>query len=215
MFDIFRSKKTHLRAISREALAENSYTPDLPVLEQSSHVLLFEYGDLRQGFTHHKMIGDDLKSYCVTHDYFYLWCVRKGEGSFPLASKIGGINAGRTRIRGELYRVPADHVSNIDRHRENGVKFRRKQIRVLLPSGESMLVWAYIAIDAYWKQEIQWDNQFYRGNGGSTYAPMNHDLEDLKRPFLGHYTEFTEEHLRERNAKCYIGFTNGARTDDS
>lgn len=210
MWDILGNTRSRLSAIVREELDNNSYTPDRPLLDQSVKVLVFEYGDLRKGFQHHRMMGDDtvnFVTYAVTHDRYFLWCARQGPASFPIASKIGGINAGRTRIRGELYRVYPDALVNIDKYRENGVKFTRKLVKIHIPSGEIMTVHAYVAIESYWKEMIQWDNQYYRGNGGSAYVPLNADQEDLQRPFFGRYTEFTDNHLKERNPQCYLHCT--------
>lgn len=191
----FHTQNT-LRKIVQTSQETHSWTPDQIILDQSEKVLVFEYGDLRNGFPHHRMLGGTFSSYGITHDYFYLW--HDKEKGYPLASKIGGINAGRTRVRGELYLVPSNHVMNIDRHRENGVRFHRKTVWIILPDGNRIQAYSYVAVDAYWKETIQWDNTFHKGNGGSTYVPMNADTENKHDPTMGRWTEFTPETINKK-----------------
>lgn len=210
MYDFLGIKKRRTAAIVREELDRNDYTPDRPLLDQSAKVLVFEYGDLQKGFTHHRMIGKDFVGYAVTQNAYYLWQTRDGTA---IACQIGGVNAGRVRIKGELYRIDPDALTNIDRHRENGIKFFRKKTKVVLPQvgtnglPEILEAHVYIAIDAHWKELIGWDNTFYRGNGGSHYLPIPAEGEDINRPYLGRFAEFTPNSF-EKKKPCHDPFAN-------
>lgn len=208
--DLFGNKRARLTAIARASMAESLATPDRALLDMRSHVLVFEYGDLKHGFKHHKLMGDEYLTPAVTNERFFVWNCCLGPASYPIASKISGVNAERTRIRGELYMVDTDALYNLDRHRELGVKFKRKFVKVILPimdiheHGKPIVVDAmfYYAMEDHWRNLIEFDGQMFRGNGGSQFKPLSANGEDLKRPYLGRYTEFTPQNLHERKVVC-------------
>lgn len=175
-----------------------------------------------RGFPHNNMLGNEFAGDAFSNERFFVWNVKRGPGSFPIATKIPGPECSRARIKGELYLVSLEHLSNIDRHRTNGVNFRRKLGRVYMPSKDlhqypiEMMAWMYQGTDV-WKKPIQFDMEFYRGREGSSYAPLRSvtTKDRAVDTFAPQYVEFKKEHCIERNPKCYVyGAINGLMPEE-
>lgn len=174
------SVEDHLKA----TIQHNRNTPDRLLLDQQDAVLVFEYGELQHGMPRHQILNNsELLSAGFTDERFFMWTYRDGDDSFPIATKFTTPNAPKTRLAGELYKVKSWHVSNLDNYRRNGVHFKRKLSRILLPCvdkigrPEHVIAWVYVGTDV-WNKKIEWDTSFYRGRDGAVFFPPQRIMDD-------------------------------------
>lgn len=215
MFKLF-GRKNLLEEI-KNSIKQNQHTPDRLVLERSAKVYVFEYGDMMKGFKHNNMLGKELVCDAYTEERMFLWNVRRGEGSFPIASKnLPGTGASKTRVKGELYLVASEHLTNLDNHRGNGVIFKRRPVRVMLPVLElkshqisKVTAYMYLALDEFWKTHLNWDTNFYKSREGGTFAPVAASEDRRQLLECSQFTHYTKDNLQERDTKCFVYHKNG------
>lgn len=155
---------TRSSTIHHEASPE--FTPDMFLLEQQERHLVFDYG--RTLF--------DVPKVCpaLTVEKMTLWRRRAVQGPKAVALKI--CNIPKARIGGTLYLMSTEEIVELDKERQNGLHFDRKQVPVQLPYQDetgSMTVrpaWAYIGKPEHWYPTMQWDIEFYRGKGEYSLA---------------------------------------------
>lgn len=201
------------------------HTPDLFMLEQQQTVLLFEYGNLMKGMPgHNRMLPFQMKAPAFTIEKFALVKKRLGNGTFPLALRLGLLNTiqnpklqqitlPNAKIAGEVYVVPATHIPVLDNYRENGVSFIRKRVNLVLPQigddGEPARVsaYTYIANKKTWEKPVAWDMTFYRREGGRDFGQCN-TFHDYKRPWISQYHYFDHSDLERVPERQFLHYRN-------
>lgn len=179
-----------LRASMQTNSAFNTIASDPPLFfPKKDETLLFEYGDGMFQFPRAKWLeaGTFLRP-AFTAERFSLWNTVRGRNSFPIALK--GRCLPESPVYGQLYKVPQELLNqDLDYHRENGVVFNRKPVELLIPydrqyqvfKNESpakcrsfsevdykpLVAWMYVGCKSYWKEPLEWDQNFFRNSGGS------------------------------------------------
>lgn len=179
MFSFLKSKKP-TNVIAQEArMRIPAHTPDQSLLKENTHHLLF---DCWNGFRRMPWI-----SQAFTDEKTNMFIEK---GTPPILSKINlpEHTVPRARVAGSLFRIPTDDLIHLDTHMDNGVIFRRKRARFLVPPDnyiehpshvraqlnipyptefEPPIVveaWMYVAIKDYWTAPIceDWE-EFHAG----------------------------------------------------
>lgn len=160
-----------------DALDEMQYTPDVEALFRSQYQLLFAYGEEQPEHPRHQALigvppcgwtGYTLKRFA---------CYKRSlqDHSFPLAfedlpSFYTCFNTALPmHVKGRIVPIASNRILSLDRHRHNGVWFRREFVRISIPYLEVnrgtnfestqrrwyiSKAWMYIAIGEYWKNYI-------------------------------------------------------------
>lgn len=190
---------------------QNVMTPDLWKLIQYQRQLIFVADDMMRGHKNHALIAD-AAALAVTHptcyslDKFTMWHKDLGHHSFPILMeetyKPTAFNRWPpelARVKGELYAIRPPQFIVLDKHRQNGVQFRRKRIAVTLPYRQvlyskarplpeisreyvhTVQAWTYVGIPEYW------DKQF-----GDLFRTSGIDLRehDVPRPWIDKFYKF-------------------------
>lgn len=182
----------------------SKYTPDIGKLERTMRWLLFVPDEMQQAHPDHSRLSRHAKQIgsAFTVDTFTLWKERKHVDlkvtrAIPLRIQYGKeafytspTAAIRRPVRGELYFVNALTLIKLDRHRENGVRFVRERVEVLMPRteihlkknlfgttnagkpygeyikeekrllGSPLNVWMYVGVPEYWEQQLDGGHGF-------------------------------------------------------
>jgi gamma-glutamylaminecyclotransferase len=103
--------------------------------DDEGNILLFVYGSLLSGLHNFQLLERSSAVYmgpAGTSDEYYL-CSRGPGFSFPYVTKQEVIPGQiRTKVEGEVYKVPIQHVPELDRLENHPLWYRRQQIEVLL-----------------------------------------------------------------------------------
>lgn len=129
------------------------HTPDACILDEYQFQLMFIYNGMMRNMPHHEHIGDgsDFLSYAFTKNDYRMFKKDLGQESFPVMLEAGDddylrehyakkdqeerpILRGPAMVRGELYKVRPQQFRPIDTYMDNGVLFKRRRIRLLVPS---------------------------------------------------------------------------------
>lgn len=184
-----RRRNVELSAFSLYAANLNSHTPDLAMLEEREHLLLFVTDDMQRGHHNHKLLGDspEFVMQTTTFDKFSFWRKEAGLESYPIALRtaftndVYDIRTGHQRgappapIRGELFKVRPETFLKLDKHRLNGVEFKRERVKLNLNFRwvhysqqhgahiserfmQPVRAFMYVGIGTYWMPQI--DNNF-------------------------------------------------------
>eukprot|EP01036_Dinobryon_divergens_P025778 gene25778-34361_t len=103
--------------------------------DEGGNIVLFVYGSLLSGLHNFQLLERSSAVYvgpAGTSDEYYL-CSRGPGFSFPYVTKQEVIpGQTRTRVKGEVYKVPIQHVPELDRLENHPHWYRRQEIEVLL-----------------------------------------------------------------------------------
>lgn len=194
------------------ALHHPEHTPDHSFLSGGEHSLLFEYGELMQGLPGSKHMNGypTNEGVAYTWETFELWLQRKGMDTLAIATQMASDpQLIRSKVRGQLFTVPSDHIEKIDSYRENGVIFNRRRTRILLDRPDrvvSVHAWIYTGVPDVWKPQVNWDQKFYSHQRDRTFSPAQ-TFPDKRSVFNDHY-QFTRDCCRKVSPKCFIHLKN-------
>lgn len=197
------------------------FTPDLYLFEQGQYHLFFEYGDLQDRMPKHQMVNPYATLVAYTVEKYGLITQFAQDEPYPLAfeDKFSNRIIRRQKIKGELYAVQKKNVILIDSYRENGLKFHRHRVKLILPwfrspethreklSGQPQPIvvtaWMYFGVPVYWDRQIVWDASFYRGRRGSLFPEVK-VYTDSNAAFNNHY-HFTRSDLSShKDGRCFL-----------
>ncbi len=146
--------KEQVLMLLRDCANEYSWTPDATELERVDYQPVFVYCNMMRGGNRYSVIEDIIRTkddngksispYVYTKDRYAVWQTRDGRDSYPVAltssdpiiSLTSGTNqviARPGRVKGKLYYVRSELVKNLDRVRQNGILFRRRKVRLIVP----------------------------------------------------------------------------------
>lgn len=96
---------------------------------------LFVYGTLKRGFGNHDLLSESrFLGKAVTKDKYALY-----ESGIPFVFKYQPVS----RIKGEVYEVSNDTLTNIDALEGHPYWYRREKVPVILEDGREMEAWIY------------------------------------------------------------------------
>jgi len=177
----------------------NKWTWDIGELEQSQFHTIFVCDDMQIGHRHHSLIGD------------YGVCLGVGFTAQPytmIKSKLGLASEGVvlrrqyasspfTVVKGEIWQVEPKAFIGLDKHKQNGVRFKRRKTVLLVPYRMSTLsgsneerhvhpvtAWMYFGKPKYWESQL--DGGYLFGNV-RTFHPNTHPLG------IRNYYQFTKK----------------------
>ena len=182
---------------------KEKFTFDLWKLENRQFQLLFVYDQMMK---HHRMYDPMLSEHSfpiatafTASRNFSLWKKKLGQGSFPIPLLIPYTRVPRARIKGELHSVLSYRFSDLDNYKSNGVEFRRKRVKLLVPYVrqergvgvndevfvQKVEAWMYYGRYTYWKEHI---DAGYMFKPVSRYEPRMREADGIK---MGGYYSFT------------------------
>lgn len=110
------------------------YTPDQPELDKHTHQYLFVYDHMMERHPQNYHLGGNArKCVCWTKNKYSMWQVgnRLNSRVIPLKDKFQ--TAPYAAIKGELYLLPNYIIQNLDREKENTVKYNRVKTHIIIP----------------------------------------------------------------------------------
>ncbi|PMR77901.1 gamma-glutamylcyclotransferase family protein [Billgrantia endophytica] len=135
--------------------------------------LLFVYGTLKRGFSHHeKYLGRSvLISRAETSDAYPM--VLCSERYYPVM--IDAMGSGQ-RVQGELYRVDAALIDNLDVLERVNERdgYQRRRLSTTLPDGAIKNAWCYIKAPA-WVEDVRSDSLSHYDD--ARYVPRDDGLD--------------------------------------
>lgn len=155
-------------------------------IEQFRYQLLFVTDELKKGGKYHSFISEyshhpePVHPGCYTSEDFHFFFKDLGDGhsypyALPASFKPEGFLRGQedpARIKGELWAVQPRAFISLDIHKNVGVSFTRRRIRITYPTTpiawskgrpiprilpdvvKTIEAWMYIGIPEYWKDQI-------------------------------------------------------------
>lgn len=157
-----------------ESQEDCSFTPDIAKLERYKYQLIFVYDEMMLGHDQHKTLNSeaDRLSKAITKNKYTLWKRKLGKQSYPVAMDQKYHNLLLAPIKGELYRMRPRHFILLDSYKDNGVRYYRKRIDVIVPWREvirhkttnvvitraerrtEVKAWMYIGVPDFWDEII-------------------------------------------------------------
>jgi hypothetical protein len=216
MFGLFKKKISVPSQDWRNyANAGTHFTPDIVSMEQHNHQLLFTPDELKRGHSKNSLISDG-KFIAVgfTQSPFSFWEKQLGTDSFPVPiqekvfTDILRDLPPSCRIKGEIHALRPSNFLTVDEHKQNGVQFIRRRVKILIPSreirtydlgdnypkalqGKKTIIlpekvtiiraWMYIGVQDYWKDLLD--------AGFSGFKAVNNYSKDDK-PWLTRYYDY-------------------------
>lgn len=202
-------KAAELDAEAAEWAAQCDQTPDNWRLEQFIRQLIFVPDDMKKGGKNHDLIEEAINGPVhldvYTADQYTFWLKDLGGHSFPVvlpgsyrpdAYTIVPVEA--APIKGELYFIRPSQFILLDKHKQNGVQFRRERVSIRIPYrtvkygphdvlpkiSQHMFVttpaWMYVGVTEYWDPMI----------GGVFKGQMDLYEHDTKRVWMEKYYKF-------------------------
>lgn len=191
-----------------EWAAQCNLTPDNWKLEQFIRQLIFVPDDMKKGGKNHDLISEAINgpthSSVYTADPYTFWLKDLGGHSYPIvlpanykpdAFTIVPVEA--APIQGELYFIRPSQFVLLDKHKQNGVQFRRDRVSIRIPYrtvsyGPAVLpkisqhyfttitAWMYTGVTEYWDPMI----------GGVFRSQMDLFEHETPRAWMKHYYKF-------------------------
>lgn len=116
----------------------NKFTPDIAKLQEHAFQLVFVYDRMQQGFYEHELLVSEHSvkaANAFTNDRFSMLKYPLGKDTYPLILRTDWERWAYKprRVAGELYYVLSEQIRELDKVQQNGVRFNRELIDVLIP----------------------------------------------------------------------------------
>lgn len=152
--------------------SNEEFTPDIAKLERYKYQLIFVYDEMMFSHPQAEILKPEatLLSKAITKNGYTLWKRKLGQESYPVALDQKFHNLLKAPIKGELYRMRPKHFILLDSYKDNGVRYYRKRIDVVVPWKEvvrhkktnvvitraerktEIKAWMYIGIPDFWEE---------------------------------------------------------------
>lgn len=113
------------------------FTPDISQLEEAEFRLFFFPDDFRRDCLSYPKVMEHsaFEAMAFTKDPFNFYVKNNGDSLLPIAleAKTPSNFVKNAPIFGELHSVRSSHIPMLDIHRQNGVQFIRKRVKITLP----------------------------------------------------------------------------------
>jgi gamma-glutamylaminecyclotransferase len=134
---------------------------------------VFVYGSLRSGAWNHFILKDSFfLGGGVTEERFL-----QGATGYPVILK-GGRMCDQYRVKGELYEVSEEVLSDLDKLEGHPTFYRREQRQIMFGDGKSRLAWVYIGNPLFWanrnyklQRPVEVQEAFWKGLAFDWKAP--------------------------------------------
>lgn len=122
------------------ALTRTKYTPDIAVLEQKQHWLLFVCDNHMTSGKNHEVIAHhrhptQKRVRGFTADHFTFFQKRTDGTGIPMPADRpdNRFTYSALKIKGEVHAVTPECIRRLDEHYQNGVQFKRVRVKILYP----------------------------------------------------------------------------------
>lgn len=138
-----------------QVIEEGAYTDDMPFLQRKEFHYLFTYGTLKQGFRLHSYLSkSELVSYGYTQSDNFWMVKTKGAPNFPIIL-FDNRSQYKARVFGEVYKVSADTIRNLDYLESNNISYKRMALTVRVVTNDKgdtqdIRCWIYVGKRDYW-----------------------------------------------------------------
>lgn len=157
-----------------ESRLDASFTPDIAKLERYKYQLIFVYDETMFGHPQAQLLKDkaSLLSKAITKNQYTMWKRKLGKETYPVAMDKKFHNLLSAPIKGELYRMRPKHFIELDSYKDNGVRYYRKRIDIVVPWKEvvrhkttnvvitkaerktEVKAWMYIGVPDFWEEVL-------------------------------------------------------------
>lgn len=124
------------KAWMEEQSDKTYHTPDMWKLEMHENQLVFLYDEFMSGRSQHKVVSSfaEKMGTAFSFDQYTMWNYH-GDNIVPVVMKDHQylINPAR-KVKGELYSLRPKAMIDLDILKRNGVEFRRKRVKIIVPS---------------------------------------------------------------------------------
>jgi hypothetical protein len=171
-------------------LITSEYTTDVPELDRCSHHHLFVFDDLQRGKRNHSHLIGDWVATAFTEAQFHLWKrVSDTEETLYIALpkedqndttewseafKLRNRFNHWAKIKGELWKVTPQTITELDKYMQNNVLFKRRRVALEVPlksidngaverTISSQEAFMYMGVPTYWEPRL---------DGGYHFQPM-------------------------------------------
>lgn len=150
------------RLFIKEGLRDTQYTPDVPILQLSTHQDVFIYGCMKKGFSHDATLGKSkipLGVGWTKSDKFVMYRTTTLAENYPVILPTHASDL-RAHIYGEVYRVPTDTILLLDNYESNGEYYKRVKLPVSIQvpgvnhSKIERYIWVYVGLRSYWGDHL-------------------------------------------------------------
>lgn len=163
----------------------HEFTPDMPDLQQHKYHWLFVYGEEMSIHRAHKSLIGLEPAYegAFTFANYGLWKHNLGKNTFPIMMdkrlscedrhwfKVKNWESWG-KVKGEVYLINDPTIFfELDRYRQNGIKFLRKRIQIIIPywvrrkgahfthtgtfKQTDVQAWTYLGVPTYWNDLME------------------------------------------------------------
>lgn len=204
MFNLFKRRDAEAMFIASRTLL---YTPDICLLEAKLMHRIFIPDETMRGHYNYQMIGEHSAYLCLGYTYDRFECFRRITNQSLIAIPSGDKQTepyhprGPARIKGEVHLIETAGLIKLDNHKENGVQFERKRVRILVAAypqktasdGNIQLgqehvfpieMWMYVAKQDYWEPLI---------DDGYLFKPVDVFVAKKPKKWLTKYYQFLKD----------------------
>lgn len=202
----------------QQAQEEIDSTPDMEVLETTTHVRVFVYDDMMSGMRNNQRLWDfnamEYLGWGYSAKRFMTW-MRKPSEVFALPPEEDHLFKRNTpnpaMIMGEIYNIPSAVIPELDKFYENMVRFNRTRLPITVPYNKSatgkdgntyishkeryvsLPCWMYVGEPRFWSKRI---------DVGYEYSPVKlFPVRINNQPRV--YSRFTRDQIPVNNKSFY------------
>lgn len=149
-------------------LSHLAFTPDIGKLEEHQWQLFFIYDNMKQEHQDYSKIKENSYSFEMpigfTQDKFVMFKRCMGLATYPFILQNKWMTVPNCRVKGELHYIETGRIPELDTMRQNGVEYKRRKIKILLPYHVNKPVftqafyvikaWTYVGISEFWEEDI-------------------------------------------------------------
>jgi hypothetical protein len=117
---------------------ETRYTPDVAKLEEFEYQLYFACDETQRGHSRHEILDGEYKCPGFTQQSFNYWYPETPWDPAVPMETTNFINPLKglppiAKIKGEIHKIRPQSIIQLDSEKQNGVQFRRKKVRIIVP----------------------------------------------------------------------------------
>ena len=127
------SVKEKVRALNITANARAKYTPDIAMLQQRQHPLVFVYDEMMQAHPKYADILGNGSAFAYngfTQNLFYLFKEKGFKDTRAFIFEADLLRLPKRRVFGELHYAEPETFFKLDEYKENGVQFIRRREKI-------------------------------------------------------------------------------------
>lgn len=138
----------HVSTFIADALAENAWTPDIPVVESQEHWYVFAYGNLRgkssSFFTNNDSDAEFVGIGWTKSAVYSILNIQDSRNERTIADIIG-----TDRILGEVWKAPTEMLLDLDVDELHQLVTRRLSVPIIVNGHQEINAWIYVVDRKY------------------------------------------------------------------